>query len=341
MHVTEYAPEHFNALAEAARKAGNPSLHHRPFVDYYYATAPFCRMYLFRNDVGEVIGTIGIDLLDFSYRDRLIRLAFSTNYHALEAGVGGLLYVHWMKSGDFGVVFGGSEDTHKILRHQKWSYFTDIHEYYLNWPYEPSAAEPPWRRAMKAAARVATHKPLTSYAGRLPALASEVEVREEEGFSADMLPETSPFVLRFKPTLDYLGWRYATNLSFVRYRLFRILTGGRTRGYVVVNDQRGTLIVAQADADDARLLAAGILKSILTAASGDKGARTAKLTSSHREMTAIFTAFGFRPGKRERPWVLGALRRKVDIEPDQSAWLINFDIGDNGLRYPFLDSSIS
>jgi hypothetical protein len=295
-------------------------------------------MSVFCNDAGDAVGTIGVDFLDFDYRGGRLRLGFSNNYHAIESGVGGLLYLKWIRAAAMGIVFGGSEDTHKILRQQRWTYYSGIRTLFLNWPYEPSPGEPGWRAAAKAAARFATHRRLTSFASRLPSFSSEVDVLEEAELSADMLPATSPFVFRFAPSLEYLNWRYATNLSFVRYRVFRISVAGATRGYVILNDQPDRLLIAQADSDDVRVLAAGVLKGLLIAAAHDEKPRTAMMTCSHLELLRIFSDFGFVPSVQERPWVLGSAKRKVDIDADTSEWLINFDIGDNGLRYPFTDS---
>lgn len=49
-----------------------------------------------------------------------------------------------------------------------------------------------------------------------------------------MLPGHSPFTFRFAPRVEYLNWRYNLSLSFVRYRLFRILAGARSIGYIIL-----------------------------------------------------------------------------------------------------------
>ena len=164
-------------------------------------------------------------------------------------------------------------------------------------------------------------------------------VREEHAYTEDLLPCRSPFAFRLVPTAAYLGWRYATQLSFVRYRLFRILCKGCTAGYVILNDQPDRLLVAQCDGDDPVTLAHGIALSVAAAGCHDRRPREALLTSSHPAMQAVFERLGFRPSRQERPFALGSLRhRELLPATDTSNWLINYDIADNGLRPPFLSA---
>jgi hypothetical protein len=127
----------------------------------------------------------------------------------------------------------------------------------------------------------------------------------------------------------------------VKYRVFRILKGGHSAGYVVLNESPRELIVAHCDGTDPKTIAYGVLLSLLQASREDRGPRTALLSSSHPMMQEIYQHFGFRSEHSRRPFALGTLTGPSDIEPDTSNWLVNFDWGDNGLRLPFLDESPS
>ncbi|MCL5743284.1 MAG: hypothetical protein M1541_05045 [Acidobacteria bacterium] len=66
-------------------------------------------------------------------------------------------------------------------------------------------------------------------------------------------------------------------------------------------------------------------------------ARTVLLASSHVHMQHLFYDFGFR-NTGSRPFMIGGIRKTTpDIGSETSNWLVNFDLGDNGLRAPFLD----
>jgi hypothetical protein len=311
---------------------------HLPFVDYYYSGNPWCKLYLLTAEGGSTAGVIGIDQMRFAAGEKVHTLGFATNYHAAQQGAGGLLYLHWMKTAAFGLVFGGSEDTHKILRQQGWAYFWGVKTFVLNRPYHIMPGDPLWRRWAKRILAGVPHTPLAARARRIPPEIHErITVEEEQQFTDDMLPQTSPFAFKFAPTLEYANWRYNTGLSFVRYRLFRIRTGGRTCGYVVLNDAPGKVIVAQCDGEEPAALAYGVLLSLVRATAKDGRAREVMLTCSHPEMQRVYQQFGFRARGPDRPFVVGSRRGPVDLPADTSQWLVNFDWGDNGLRPPFLD----
>jgi hypothetical protein len=177
--------------------------------------------------------------------------------------------------------------------------------------------------------------PVPRYASRLPPEAREaVTVREERGYEPDLVPESSPFSLRFVPSPPELEWRYGLALPFVRYRLFRILARGRTCGYVVLEDAPAQVIVSHCDGSDPRLLAWGVLQALLEACREDTRPRSVLLASSHPEMRRHYEAFGFHL-LPERPLALGPARPGFELPSDPRGWLVNYDWGDNGLRPPF------
>jgi hypothetical protein len=338
--VIAYEPDAFGALREAVAPLGRSlALQHRPFVDYYYARRPSCRLFLFVDGHGDIAGTIGVELVPFQAGARALVLGFSSNFNALRAGAGAYLYMTWMRSCEMGVNFGGSRDFHRLIRRQGWRYFPWPKVYYLNTPFTLRDADPWWLRAAKQSARWGAQRSMARRARRLDEAARRrVVVREEHQYDESLLPGRSPFAFRFAPDVDYLRWRYALDLPFVTYRLFRVLDRGRTAGYVIVKDD-DPVLVAQCDGEDPVTVAHGALLALLRVCQGDERPRGVLLAAAHPEMVAVYERFGFRPKRPARPFALGGLRRAVDVPADTASWHINFDLGDNGLRTPFRDQA--
>jgi hypothetical protein len=155
-----------------------------------------------------------------------------------------------------------------------------------------------------------------------------------------LLPRRSPFIFRFAPTVEYLDWRYNLSLTFVRYRLFRILGRGGTIGYVILNEAQNHIMVAQCDGEDATALAHGILMAVVEASRKDERPRTVFLSCCHTEMQRVFEQFGFRMELwgSELPFAFRTVPPQLDVSAAGTAqWLVNYDWCDNGLQAPFLD----
>ena len=335
--VIEYTPAHFERLQQAVGRLDRAySLRYRPFVDHYYAGGRWCRLYLFLRDAGTVDGTLGVELMPFAIGSEKVTLGFGSNFHALRPGVGGVLFLRWMRACPRGLVFGGSADTHRLLRGQRWTYLEGATTYHLNAPYAARPKDRWWMTAAKWTLRHTARTVVSEWTRRLrDEGASRLSVREECAYAEDLLPRRSPFAVRFAPPVAYLAWRYALGLSFVRYRLFRILREGESVGYVVINQSPERLIVAHCDGDDPASLAYGVLLGVAEAARCDGELRGVVLASSHPGMAAIYQQFGFRARRRPRPLAVG----DHAIPTDTSTWLINYDWGDNGLRAPFLEDA--
>jgi hypothetical protein len=182
-------------------------------------------------------------------------------------------------------------------------------------------------------------KPIAAFADRIPAdLRAQIKICEESSYSEDLLPRKSSFVFRFAPTLEYLSWRYNLALSFVRYRLFRIVRHGATRGYVILNEAPNHIMVAQCDGEDATDLAYGILLSVLEAGRKDQRPRAVFVCCCHQQMRRIFEDFGFRakPWRGDLPFAFRNVPPQLDLFRTDK-WLVNYDWCDNGLQAPFLD----
>lgn len=338
MRLTEYIPEDFAFLHDSPIGQRVASLRWRPFVDYYYTNNPWCKLHLLTAAGGTLAGAIGVDLMRFAAGERILTLGFATNFHAAQPGAGGYLFLHWLKTAPHGLVFGGSEDTHNILRQQRWGYFPGVKTLVLNRALSAAPDEPMWRRLAKRVLTNLRQASTSRLARRITvAISDRLSVREERIFTEYILPATSPFSLRFAPTVDYLNWRYRTDLPFVRYRIFRLRKESFTTGYVVLNETPQRILVAQCDGESATDLAHGVVMSVAAATEQDRTLREVMLTSSHPEMQRIYQTFGFRVSGADRPFAVGSRRGPVTLPDDPSQWLVNYDWGDNGLRAPFLD----
>ena len=339
MRMTVYTPEQFLALHQFVKRVRlRLNLSHRPFVDYYYASGEWCKLYLNLDKEGSITATYGLESLRFEYHGREVKVGFGSNVYSIEAGAGFYLYVHAGKSCPVKLLYGGSPDAHKLVRSLGWTYYSGVKVYVINKTYEAYPGDNWFRLAAKSVARRMPRRKLSLYAPRVPLeIRKRISVQEERSFDKDLLPPESPFTFRFAPSAEYLNWRYNTQLSFVRYRLFRVLESGRTAGYVFINEMPEKLIVAQCDGIDPRSLAYGTLLSVLQAGREDREPRSVVLTSCHPVMQKIYESFGFQPGAKDRPFCLGATDGPADFAPDTSNWLVNFDWGDNGLLAPFLD----
>lgn len=341
-NLIEYSPHYFEALHKAASHIReNYSLRHQPFVDYYYASRPWCKLYLFFSPTGHVTGMVGVERMAFEFDSQPLTLGFGSNFHALQRGVGGILFTRWIRSCDWALEYGGTEDAHRIIRQQGWRYFPGIRFYALNHDYPVHPGDGAHRRAAKWVLRQTTRKKIPAFASRMAqVIPGTVSVKEEFDYSQNLLPSKSPFLFRLVPTVDYLSWRYNTRLSFVTYRLFRILTRGRSSGYVIINDSQDRLLVAQCDGEDPETLAYGVLLSVLEAGRQDAVPRTVLLACANPAMAEIYTKLGLKRGKRDYPMAIGGAGGKVGIPADTAKWLVNFDWGDNGLLGPFRGQEI-
>jgi hypothetical protein len=337
--VRVYTPAQFLALRQFVERLGlRLGLAHRPFVDYYYASRNWCKLYLNMDEGEEIIATYGLESLQFEYQRREMKIGFGTSTYTVKSGAALYLYFFADDSCPVRLTHGGSADTHSIVRSMGWRYYSGVKVYVLNKTYPVFPGDSWVRKAAKSAARKVARSKIPRYASRIPEeIRQKISVREEQLFGADLLPTESPFSFRLAPTVEYLNWRYNTQLSFVRYRLYRVLQGGQTAGYVVLNESPEQLIVAQCDGTDVRSLAYGVLLSLLDAGRGDQLPRSVVLTCANPVMQEIYEKFGFQAEPEDRPFFIGTLNGPADIALDTSNWLINFDWGDNGLRPPFLD----
>lgn len=276
-------------------------------------------------------GIIGYDRLRFQNRGQEMTIGMATNFYTLKTGIGGFLWLYVMKSCPIGLVFGGSEDTHRLIKRQKFSYYSGVNIYALNARYSAYEGDPGWKATLKPILRAATKKRLRDcQTAQFERESTSIEVREILSSEAELI-ESDRFSFRFAPSAEYLRWRYRSLLPFVRYRWFNIFQHGTRVGYCVLNDSPEQIIVAHSDGTDPETLALGTLKAIFLAAANDTGTRTARLASSHPAMQQVFTRHGFVLDVADRPMAVGSLQSTIELPPPEN-WLVSFGIGDNDLR---------
>ncbi len=339
MPIVEYDPNDQSLLPRlAALLPPHHGLRFRDFVDYYYGTTDRCRLLLMLDEDGRILGTLGYEKMTFATPEGDRCFAHGSNFHAFEPGAGGLLFLHWLKNCDSGIVFGGNENTQRVIEHQRWPRYSSVETLQLNHAYADMPGESLWRSLTKQLLR---RLPSNTRVDRRAAsmLARDADVVEavpETEFTQDMVPAESPFALRFAPELEHLNWRYRSGLDFVRYHTFRIVHAGETCGCVTFNEQQHRLILAHCDGNDPWVLTRGVFAALARLCRGRLRSCGVLLASSHAVMKAAFREFGFQRHRTQRSLSIGKLGRQEPVSDDTSNWLVNYDWGDNGLRPPFL-----
>ena len=79
MRIVPYSGEHYHRLAAAVQTAGAAqSLLHRPFVDWYYGTRDWCRLWLGYDKEGTLAAAVGIEQLPFEIDGAPVSVAASS-----------------------------------------------------------------------------------------------------------------------------------------------------------------------------------------------------------------------------------------------------------------------
>ena len=342
MQINQYTSGDHSTLSRLCAEL--PEYHnlcYPEFVDYYYASTDWCRLWLMQDDDEKVFGVVGVEKIPFTTPDGPTSLGFGSNFYAFQSGAGAFLFLHWARECDFGIQFGGSADAKRLVDHQKWTRLSGIQTLQINAAWAEPPGESGWRLMAK---RLLRHSPLrTRIDHRVGEMlrrgGHRVEAVPERNFTADMLSFESSYAVRFTPDAEYLNWRYATDLEFVRYRIFRLTQNGESCGFVVLNEQPHRVLVAHADATDSLTLSQGIFAALAQVCAGAMRGCGVLAVSSCPVVQAALIAAGFKARSKSRDIAIGGLRKQPGFTSDTSQWLINFDWGDNGLRAPFLGQS--
>ncbi len=344
--LVTYTAEWFDRLLLFAKQLEyDVNLVHKPFVNHYYTNNQWCELYLLVDRAGIIVGTVGIERMPFVINNRSLTLGNGSNFFVLSKGIGHgkRLFTKWIDCCDFGIVFGGTEDTLRILRKQQWDFFTGMRVYHFNEPVNAYPDEPGWRTAARKLQALATRKDIVARTERLRAISQlKLSVVTEQEYSDEMQNYKSLFDLRFAPSREYLAWRYAAGLSFSKYRILSLRIGGdQVVGFVILNETANKIVVSHCDGINPEIVAYGVLLSLSAVARERRETFHVLLAACHKEMLSIYISFGFKPSFADRPLAIGALKTLTNIITDTSKWLINFDWGDNCLRVPFLDQNVS
>jgi len=318
----------------------NFPLAYRSFVDHYYASSNFCRLFLVLDQNGVLLGTQGVEWMPFDEGGHIHRLGFGSNYLALRPGVGAYLYANWLRSCEAGLALGATASVHRILKKSGWVYREGLHSYFLNRRYTKS--EPArWHRRVDKGIRtwLSVRHSLPDLHRRVPSDLAAVAVEEQSDYSAELLDFKSAFPFRFAPDLSYLRWRYGTNLPFLTYRVFRVSRSAALVGYVVLQERDEEVVVAHSDGSEPGALAAGIVRSVAKVGRDESDRREVMLMCSYPAMQRVFEQAGFVTDARlDVPFALGKLRGGYEINVPVSEWLVNAAWGDTNLRPPFNDA---
>ena len=339
MKIVTYEPEFFDEVLLGSPDLPRVStLRHRSFVDYYYGSSEYCRLSLAVDEQNRLLGLHGVEWLPVQDQGTSLRIGCGSGFHSFRPGVGAYLLSHWLRSCDAGLAFAATDAMHEVIKRLGWTFHAGIRTYCLNTVYSESFRHPLRLLAKTAMSCLTTRWSLARLPTRLPGNLADVTVQEETQYPEDLLAFKSAFGFRLAPDLPYLRWRYGLRLPFVRYRLFRIVAGQRSAGYVILQEGPAGIVVAHSDGSDPALLAAATVHGIAALARGSRDRRQVTLVSSHPTMQQVFVSAGFRHlPRRRKAFAVGTLRGTLPITCPVSEWLVNVDWGDRGLRRPFLD----
>lgn len=334
MQVVPYTPAHAGALADALAQAPfeAPLLRLPSYVQHYFLSHPACRLLLLVDDGGRVAATLGSERITLDIAGQRREAAVLSNTYAFRPGAFAFLFLHWMKSTPLGLSFPGNALMHELVaRQQRWRPMHGLYTYWLNWDYPDQPGEPVWKRGLRTLARRAMRIDARRLVGRLAHGLPELVAEEVPAFDEAMARPGGDYGLRLMADADFLNWRFSTALEHVRYRVFRLRTGGRTRGSVVLADWPHCLVVSHCDGDDPVLICRGLARSVAQLNRGPNRYRKVLLTSMHATMQPALRALGFRPKRTESPLYLASFGAWPAPESAGDDWLVNMDLGDAGL----------
>jgi len=185
MHMTLYTPEQFSALGQFVKRVGlRLNLSHRPFVDYYYASGDWSKLYLSVDKAGSITATYGLESLRFEYHGPRNEGRIWQQPLLDRGRCRALSYVHAGDTCPVKLLYGGSPDAHKFVRSLRWTYYSGVKVYVLNKTYEAYPGDTWFRLAAKSVARRIARRKLARYASRVPLeIRKRISVQEEQALT--------------------------------------------------------------------------------------------------------------------------------------------------------------
>ncbi|MCB1064313.1 MAG: hypothetical protein KDN20_15525 [Verrucomicrobiae bacterium] len=326
MKVVPYTSERFPQLRETVHQMNRGlAMSHRPFVDWYYKDNPWSRLYL-AIDNDKILGTLGVESIPFQVGERIEKVGFGSNFHVLNDGIGGLLFIRWIRANPNAMVIGGSDDTQRILKGQHWSNPTDLKILTYNAPASSASNQPKALQALKHAIRKWQRKPpLQQRINRLSAVfPPEVAIESITDFTLGNVNFRSAWQVRLAADPAYLNWRYPRD-GAVSYQRFAILSQGASQGYVILIDGPENIVVSLIDATSPEMAHTGTLLA-LAQVQGDRK-KPILLSFSDPILIERFCRSGFRLSSFNSPvWF------QHPLEFPETSLAINYGLGDNDLR---------
>lgn len=332
MQIVPYSPERFPDLVNAVQKMKRGRTLAVPeIVNHYYLDNPWCKLYLaIGKDDHSILGIIGSESIPFLIDHEPTSIGFGSNFHTIEEGCGGLLFMKWVRGHPHSMAYNCSEDAFRLTTAQRWNRLEGVQTLSYNAPAYRAPGQSSFTHALKAVGkRLLNRPPLLKTLNKhdfLPEV--DVSVREEKQFHVEMLTFNSAFDFRIAPDPAYLRWRFSTDWQPFHYRIFSIKRGEEYRGFVVLHDAPNQVSIVHADGCDPVELA----KSEVLALAQISGKRPSYLCSSVSEITNQLSKIGFRinPTKPYVQFSPSLPITKINLP------LINFGLGDNDLRMEFM-----
>ncbi len=335
--VVQYEPGLFGILESAQDLPTFSILRHRAFVDWYYGASEFCRLTMVVGEHENCLACLGSESMTLSAGDVCYRLGCLSSFYAFHPGFGFYGFSAGLQGFDAGLMLGGTQSALAFADRLRWNRGS-ISAYCLNISYPEDPARPVEAVCKRIVNALAARAPLRALPTRLPHELQTIQVVEQASYEADLLKFRSCFAPRIEFSTAHLTWRYALDLPFVRYRLFRAFGADRYLGFIVLQDLPERVLVAHADGIEPGLLAAGIIHSISAVAESDEDRREVMLLSSQPLMEKAFVSVGFhRAPRRGMSFALGNLKGLGALPASTAEWLINYDLGTRGFRRPFMD----
>lgn len=327
---TAYAPALNLALAQSS--VGAELLRIPAFVEHYFLGNGSARLYLLMSDQGEVCATLGSERVRMEIAGVETDVSVLSNTFAFRPGAFPLLMMQWMRGCTTGMVFPGNALLRDMVASQtRWIGVPGLRIHWLNWSHPSYPGDSLLKRVAKPILRRLARVDVASLGRRIAAdTQGRLVLEEVNKVDDEMVACRGPFSLRLAETASYYNWRFRTDLSFVKYRVFKVVKVGKVGGFVILADWKKSVVVAHCDGADVDDLSRAVLLSI--AIVNDSGHRYRKvlLSTMHHRMQSIYQAYGFRPEPKETPFFIA--RFKGDALPSvYPEGLVNLDLWDGGL----------
>ncbi len=330
----------FGILEAVSGLPVDSNLRHRAFVDWYYSSSDFCGLTLLLDDHDHCLACLGNERMTLKVGELGYRLGCLSSFYAFHPGYGFYGFSAALHGADAGFMLGGTDKAIGFVQRLGWD-LGQINAYSLNLTYHEDAGHPLRNLCKLLVNACVSRVPLHNLETKLPDSLTRVQVIEQSSYADDLLDFPSSFAARFDRPVAHFAWRYALDLPFARYRLFKAFLGSEYIGFVILQDMPEQVLVAESSGSEPKAVAAAILRSISAVARSEEDKREVLLLCSNPAMQRIFVSAGFQYSARRRiQFGFGGLKGRIPAPVGPSEWLVNYDLGGRGLHRPFLDETV-